>query len=71
MTTRELSPQEATDVTNELKAVLEKHGCEMSVTSSIVIMKVQEDKEEGVLSPIQDVNPGTNDNSTSETKEGS
>lgn len=65
---KELSPEEATKITTELQEVLAKYDCEMSVSSAITIMKRE---EEAVLSPIQNVNPGTNDNPTSETKEGS
>lgn len=54
MTLRELDPETAKKVTEELTAVLAKYNCEMGVTSNINILKRV---EEPVLSPIQDVRP--------------
>lgn len=63
-TLKELSPEEAKKVTEELQAVLAKYDCEMGVTSAINIMKRQEESKEAVLSPIQDVKPDGHDTTT-------
>lgn len=46
--TRDLTPEEAKALTEDLKAVLEKHGAELSVLSSIQLLKYveEENKEE-------------------------
>ena len=46
MSTRELTPEELKALTEDLQAVLEKHGAEMGVSSSINLMKVATTDEE-------------------------
>lgn len=65
-TLKELSPEEATAITTELKVILEKYDCEMQVVSNLQIMKRFHKKEgtDPIISPIQDVKP----NDTGETE---
>lgn len=64
-TLKELSPEEATAITAEMKTVLEKYDCEMQVVSNLQILK-RFHKKEGteILSPIQDVKPDSPETTT-------
>ncbi len=53
MTTRDLTPQEAAALTQDLQEVLKKHGCELGVTSNITLMKYLEPTKEPIPSSIQ------------------
>lgn len=69
---KELSPEEAKQITDELQAILAKYDCEMGVTSSINIMKRQElaqPAQEPTLSPIQDVKTNGDEDTTQDNPE--
>ena len=50
MANRELTPEEAKELTKDMQAVLEKHDCDMGVIATISLTKRV---EESVISPIQ------------------
>ena len=57
---RELSKDEGDALTKDLQEVLEKHNCEMGVTSAIQLLKRVE-KEEATPSPAEfQINNGEN-----------
>lgn len=71
-----LTPEEAKSLTDELKAVLEKYGCEMGVKASIEILKriplTPEEKKDPILSKYYGNNENkTEESSNSETDESS
>ena len=68
-TLKDLSPEEAKKVTEELQAVLAKYDCDMGVTSTINIMKrvPVPTNSEPILSPIQPNNPNGEPNTNNDT----
>lgn len=66
-TTRELTKDEGDALTKDLQAVLEKHGAELGVVSTISLMKRIETPE-GELSPLSPSDVTRNDTNTSEAE---
>lgn len=65
---KELTSHEGAALSKDLQEVLEKHGCEMGVTSTINLLK-RVPKTEPTLSPIQPENgKGTNATEEDEAK---